>query len=302
MLDTEGKQQFWRWGDFFASTTFSGSQLMSRPPQPYSTCNLPMAWRVLRRSVHAFVWVITHPHQGATQNAMPWGASQISLLPLSHTRPTKPLWATCCVFHRCKKHFLHNSVWGETRVNGLGRLPGVLEARWACPRRETRAGLSGSPTPDRSRVPAADLSAAPGPRATLCRATQHLDQEAAVACSVMFLKAHFPVQGGSRWKAEPLKGRYFERPHRRSSNKKARGAGIHPKLSNWPSLLIWDLMPPNQTNSKSHLLNFSVQFFFSTNESSGIGLLTALLTSLAAQIKSEWFVSFYYTMGHMSPK
>ena len=30
--------------------------------------------------------------------------------------------------------------------------------------------------------------------------------------------------------------------------------------------------------------------------------LTALPTSLAAQIKSEWFVSFYYMMGHMSPK
>lgn len=189
-------------------------------------------------------------------------SAQISLLPLSHPRPTKPLQATCCVSHRCKKHFLHYGVWGETRVNGLGRLPGVLEARWAMSSEGMCAGLSSSPRPDRPHVPAADPSPAPGPWATLCHATRHLDQEAAVVRGVIFLKAHFPVQGGSRWKAEPLKGRYFERPHRRSSHKRASGAGIYPKLSNWPSLLIWDLMPPNQTNSKSHLLNFSAQLFF----------------------------------------
>ena len=93
-------------------------------------------------------------------------------------------------------------------------------------------GEGAVPAPDRPHVPAADPSPAPGPRVTLCHATQHLDPETAVACCVIFLKAHFPVQGGSRWKAEPLKGRYFERPHRPFSNKRASKAGIYPKLSN----------------------------------------------------------------------
>lgn len=102
---------------------------------------------------------------------------------------------------------------GEKRVNGLGKLPGVLGGQVGCVLGgKCVLGQVAVPAWDRPRVPAADPSPAPGPRVTLCHATQHLDQETAVACCVIFLKAHFLVRGGSRWKAEPLKGRYFERP------------------------------------------------------------------------------------------
>lgn len=251
----------------FHSTTCAAFRLENRFLQAWRIFDLLATRRVLRLSVPVSVGRNPHPHDGPTEEH--WWLScvvaQISLLTLSfsHPYPTEPLPATCCMSHRCRKHFLCDSLWGWNESKWFGKAArGVWRPGGPCPQRELRAELRSSPALDRLRVPAADPGSAPGPRVTLCHATQHLDQEMAVACCVIFLKAHFPVQGGSRWKAEPLKGRYFERPHRQFSNKRASKAGIYPKLSNWPSLLIWDLMPPNQTNSKSHLLNFSAQCFF----------------------------------------
>lgn len=165
----------------------------------------------------------------------------------SHPLPTKSLPETCfCAPGQCV--FQDNVGVGGNQSQGFGKTArGVWRPGGLCPQREIGTGLSSSP--GQALHASCRPKSAPGPGVTLCHATQHLDQETAVACCVIFLKAHFPVQGGSRWKAEPLKGRYFERPHRQFSNKRVSKAGRYPKLSNWPSLLIWDLMPPNQTNS-----------------------------------------------------
>lgn len=244
----------------------SGFGLENRLPKPHSTFDLLVPRRGLRTLLPAFVWVSTHPPEGPTWKVTgrsPFGCTNLCSLSSSHPYPTKQLAATCCMPYRCKKHFLHDSVWGWNESKWFGKAArGAWKPGGPCPQRERHAGLSSSP--HTGQAPCASCRPKPCPRPSSHIVSCHTAFGSGDGCGVLrnIFKSPFPCSGGSRWKAEPLKGRYFERPHRQFSNKRASKAGIYPKLSNWPSLLIWDLMPPNQTNSKSHLLNFSAQFFF----------------------------------------
>lgn len=129
-------------------------------------------------------------------------------------------------------------IQGKTRVNDFeaagsgdwrpGR-PHVLEG-------ERRARLRAVPGRTGSGCQLQAPGSPPAPKSHCVLPRGVWIRSPAVACCVIFLKARFPVQGGSRWKAEPLKGRYFERPHRQFSNKK------RAKLAYIPNFQI-DLLP-----------------------------------------------------------
>ena len=122
---------------------------------------------------------------------------------------------------------------GERRVNDLGKLPGVFGGQVGrVLRGDRRARLSSSP--HTGQAPCASCRPKPCPRPSSHIVSCHTAFGSGDGCGVLrnIFKSPFPCSGGSRWKAEPLKGRYFQRPHRQFSNKRASKAGIYPKLSN----------------------------------------------------------------------
>jgi hypothetical protein len=237
LLDTEGECLMW---GTFCSATCSGFWLEKQAAQSVS-----ILWHEM---CSTYLEVCTHP-----DTKDPHRKQWDSRIPrINHRRTGKVLYA-----HWRKKAFSVTVSGGETRVNDLGTLPGVCGSQVGCVLKARHMlGLWGSPCTGQAPGASCRPKSCPRPssRIVSCHTAFGSGDVRGMLCNIF--KSPFPCSRGKQVESRPPEGQTLWRPHRPFANKRASKAGIYPKLSNWPSPLIWDLMCPNQTNFKSHLLNF----------------------------------------------
>lgn len=110
------------WGRFSPARAVTSGWKTGCPNLP--ALLTPSPWRGLRTSLPVSVWVNMLLSKGPTWRVpgrSPFGGTNLCSLSSMCPRPTKPLAATCCTPHRCKKHSLHDSVWGWNESKWFGK-------------------------------------------------------------------------------------------------------------------------------------------------------------------------------------
>lgn len=195
----------------FHSTTCAAFRLENRLLQAWRIFDLLATRRVLRLSVPVSVGRNPHPHDGPTEEH--WWLScvvaQISLLTLSfsHPYPTEPLPATCCMSHRCRKHFLCDSLWGWNESKWFGKAArGVWRPGGPCPQRELCAELRSSP--HTGQAPCASCRPRLCPRPLSHIVSRHAAFGSGDGCGVLrhIFKSRFPCSRGKQVESRTPEG------------------------------------------------------------------------------------------------